>query len=143
MPVGSAVGLLNVSTVVALPLPSVVVELVNEAPLRAALGNAELIVSRLVLYCKVTTAVVTESPAGMFTVTGMPPLSGLGALITRLMESALLPSGPRAKSGMLTVTAVGGGDADGEGGGVVVAANAVVVAVQRVAVGVLEGESGR
>src|SRR5438105_1614363 len=98
--------MLKVKTVVALPILSDDDEVtVNDAPLKAILGNAALMgavalplpLSWPVLYCNVTTAVVTVSPAGMFTVTGMPPLRGLGEFTTKLME--LLPSGPRAKSG--------------------------------------------
>src|SRR5207245_47993 len=88
-----------------------VVEGMNDAPPRVELGNAEVIDSEPVLYCKVTTALVTVSLAGMFRDTGMPPLRGLGGLLlgvlnTRLIESDAIVSGPRAKSGMLTVTAL-------------------------------------
>ena len=83
-------------------------------------------------------AVVTVSPAGMFTVTGMPPLSGLGALTTRLMESDGVSSGPRAKSGMLTVTALAAGAVTMKLVDVVGAADAAVVAVEQIAAGVLE-----
>ena len=39
----------------------------------------------------------------------MPPLKGLELFTTRLMESALVASGPRAKSGMLTATVLAAG----------------------------------
>src|SRR5438552_3222548 len=115
LPVGSGVGLLKVRTVVALPLLSAVVALMNDTFPRETFGNAELIASKLALYCNVTTAVVTVSLDGIFRMTGMPPLSGPAvgvpaALNTRFIESEASESGPRAKSGMLTVTAAGGGE---------------------------------